>query len=150
LDIVTMGRGVTWEGAPESLWKILLRMADLARRKAEGEKGEERNTTLHKALLWGGGAVAQATRLRAESALSAPLARARAHEVVSKICATLGMDAQRARHSREAASALSEIGGRRAQKSCLLDIGRMGPGASEVYRRGAYRLGGESHWCEEI
>lgn len=144
MDIVTMGRGVTWEGAPESLWKILLRMADLGRRKAESEKGEERNTTLHKALLWGGGAVAQSVRL------SSPLGRARAHEVVSKICATLGMDEQQARHSREAASALSEIGGRSRQKSCLLDIGRMGPGASEVYRRGAYRLGGEAHWCEEI
>ena len=143
-DIVTMGRGVTWEGATESLWKILLRMADLGRRKAEVEKGEERNTTLHKALLWGGGAVAQAVRL------SSPLGRARAHEVVSKICATLGMDAQQSLHSHEAASALSEIGGRSGQKTCLLDIGRMGPGASEVYRRGAYHLGGESHWCEEI
>ena len=62
----------------------------------------------------------------------------------------LGMREEAESNNEAALATLRQIGDRKGQAACLLNLARIGSGSPERYKRGAYLLGSEVDWHEEV
>jgi hypothetical protein len=138
LSLVTGGKGVDAEGGADILWKLVARMADMKLSIAQSDSALDEVERL----------IRSAMEHAAE--VGSRLGEARANELMARVEERRGHH-QRADAFREGALAiLREMGDRRGQAVCLLDMTRIGSGSPERYRRLCYEMGTDSDWCEEI
>ena len=138
LDLITAGGGPADARAPRMLWRLLAQMAEFQRRRG-GQTPE-----LLRALEWAKLALGHAERT------GNLVGRARCLRLLATVNNRLAMKDEAASNNEAALATLRQVGDRKGQAACLLNLARVGSGSPERYKREAYLLGSEVDWCEEV